>query len=126
MTVHGCELHQVSDRQLEHRRRQRASPAAQPRATDLDAAHPLRWDMCLHEGSSGEGLSLRPTLKDKTQTSPREATQPLVSSADTQALADNEKHSSDAKVRENPDADWNASWFLVIHVKASLRSLQWV
>lgn len=59
----------------------------------------------------------RPTLKDETQTSLSEATQPPVSAADMQELAENEKHLSDANVRETPDADWNASWFIMIHVK---------
>lgn len=43
--------------------------------------------------------------------------QPPVSAADMQELAENEKHLSDANVRETPDADWNASWFIMIHVK---------
>lgn len=37
------------------------------------------------------GPHLRPTLKDETQTSLSEPTQPLFSAADMQELADNEK-----------------------------------
>lgn len=72
---------------------------------DLDLVHPLRSDLCLH---GGEGLGLWSALKDETQTSVGEATQPLISATDAQELADNEKHLNDAKVRENPNADWNA------------------
>lgn len=43
-----------------------------------------------------------------------------------QEVEDNEKHLSDAKVRENPDADWNTPRFIAIDVKPSLHSLQCV
>lgn len=87
-------------------------------------ARPRIWTLRIHYGGTcvytEEQRRGPQSVADLKRRNPNISEQPLISAAD------NEKHLSDAMVREHPDAGWNASRFVVSHVKPSVHSLQWV